>query len=333
MTRRIVLVTGGAGFIGSNIVSEFAADPSLDVVVCDRLRGAESGKWRNLVGRSIADIIAPETLWDWLEPRAQEIVLVVHMAAVSSTTEPDVDKIVRVNFGFSRDLYDWCARHGRRFIYASSAATYGAGEGGFDDHLDARGLAALRPLNAYGWSKALFDAFAARETARGHTPAQCVGLKFFNVYGANEEHKGAMRSMVSQIWPDVAAGRAVRLFKSYREGIADGGQKRDFIHVRDIVRVVAWLGVHRGVNGLFNLGTGEARTFEELAMSVFAAAGATPRIDFVDMPPDIRDCYQYFTQASMERLSAAGYDHPFTRLEDGVAEYVRGYLAKAPSGP
>jgi ADP-L-glycero-D-manno-heptose 6-epimerase len=250
------------------------------------------------------------------------------MGAISSTTEPDVDKIVRNNFVLSRDLFGWCAEHHRRLIYASSAATYGDGDLGFDDDNAPAALAALRPLNAYGWSKALFDLYAVRQAGRGAAPPQWAGLKFFNVYGPNEAHKGAMKSVVAQIWPDVSRGHGVKLFKSYRPDIADGGQLRDFVYIRDVADVVEWLAGRPDVSGVFNLGSGRARSFKELAEATFAAAGRPAQIDYTPMPEAIRDRYQYFTEAKLERLRAAGYDGQFTSLEDGVADYVRGYLSK-----
>lgn len=327
MTRRIIFVTGGAGFIGSNIVAKLAEDPSLDVVVCDRLREAELGKWRNIAKHPIGDFVAPEAMFDWLEKRWRDVELVVHMGAVSSTTEPDADKIIHSNFTLSRDLFRWCADHQRRFIYASSAATYGDSTD-FQDRDDLEWLAGLRPLNTYGWSKALFDLFAARQAARDYAPPQWVGLKFFNVYGPNEEHKHSMKSVASQIWPKVRDGHSVQLFKSYREGIPDGGQTRDFVYVRDVADVIGWLAKNEQVNGIYNLGSGTARTFEDLALAVFTAAGREPEIEYTPMPPAIRDKYQYFTQANMERLQEAGYNQPMTTLEDGVSDYVKRYLSQ-----
>jgi ADP-L-glycero-D-manno-heptose 6-epimerase len=329
MSRKTVLVTGGAGFIGSNIVAGLTEEDRFDVAVCDRLRAAESGKWRNLAKHPVADVVAPDQLFDWLGRRGRDLEAIVHMAAISSTTEPDADKIVQSNFVLSRDLWRWCCEHQRRLIYASSAATYGAGEQGFADSDDVASLAKLRPLNAYGWSKWLFDLFAMRERARGAGPPQVAGLKFFNVYGPNEEHKGAMKSVAAQIWPKAGEGKAVQLFKSHREGYADGGQLRDFVYVRDAVEVVRWLLASPGVNGVYNLGSGQARSFADMAGAVFRAAGHKPQIDYVDMPEAIRGKYQYYTQAEMGRLQAAGYQRPFTALEDGIGDYVGSYLSQA----
>lgn len=326
---RLILVTGGAGFIGSNIVARLTADGHYDVAVCDRLREAETGKWRNIAKHAIADFVAPEALWDWLARHEDEVAAIVHMGAVSSTTEADADKIIHTNFTLSRELWRWCAARGRRLIYASSAATYGDGAQGFSGQDDLQSLMTLRPLNAYGWSKALFDIYARREAAKGHAPAQWAGLKFFNVYGPNEYHKGTMKSVVAQIWPKAAKGEAVTLFRSHNPNYADGGQLRDFVYVKDCEAVIAWLLANPQVSGVYNLGTGEARSFKDLALSTFRAAGRNPDIHFVDTPEVIRDKYQYFTEADMSRLRAAGYAAPFTTLEAGVADYVGGYLSAA----
>ena len=328
MTRKIVFVTGGAGFIGSNIVARLAEDHELDVVVCDRLREADLGKWRNIAKHPIGDFVAPEQMFEWLEKRWRDVELVVHMAAVSSTTEPDADKIVHSNFTLSRDLFRWCADHQRRFVYASSAATYGGGEHGFDDDNSIEALARLRPLNTYGWSKAMFDLFASRQASRGYAPPQWVGLKFFNVYGPNEEHKHAMKSVASQIWPKVHDGQTVQLFKSYRSEVPDGGQLRDFVYVREVPEVIRWLLDNPEVNGIYNLGSGRARSFEDMARQVFKAAGKPPQIEFTPMPPAIRDKYQYFTEAHMDRILAAGYGKPLTGLEEGIDDYVGRFLSQ-----
>ena len=323
----LVLVTGAAGFIGSNICADLA-EAGWDVAACDRLRTAQGGKWRNLAKRPLVDFVAPDALWDWLAVHAGELGAVVHMGAVSATTEPDADLIVHTNFTLSRDLWRWCAGRGVPLVYASSAATYGDGEAGFADRDDLASLRALRPLNAYGWSKALFDAYARREADRGRAPPRWAGLKFFNVYGPNEGHKGAMRSVVNQLWPPVAAGEGVELFASHRPDYADGGQMRDFVYVRDCAAVVRWLLEAARPSGVYNLGTGRARSFRDLALAVFAAAGREPRIGFVPTPELIRDKYQYFTQADMTRLRAAGYAAPFTALEDGVADYAARFLSQ-----
>ena len=325
---RLVLVTGAAGFIGSNIVATLG-EAGWDVAGCDRLRSAQGGKWRNLLKHALVDFTAPEAMWDWLLAHAGELDAVVHMGAISATTEPDADLILHTNFTLSRDLWRWCARHGVPLVYASSAATYGDGALGFDDAPDLRSLLALRPLNAYGWSKALFDQFARREADAGRAPPSWAGLKFFNVYGPNEGHKGAMRSVVHQLWPRAAAGEAVTLFASHRPDYADGGQLRDFVYVRDCAAVVRWMLDQPRLQGVYNLGTGRARSFLDLAGAVFAAAGREPRIGFVPTPELIRDKYQYFTEARMERLRAAGYAAAFTALEDGVADYAARYLSQA----
>jgi len=325
---RLILVTGGAGFIGSNIVAGLTAAADYDVAVCDRLGPAEDGKWRNLSKHPIVDFIAPEALFDWLAGHAGEVEAVVHMGAISSTTEPDGDLILHTNFTLSKDLWRWCESNAARFIYASSAATYGDGALGFRDEDDLQSLARLRPLNAYGWSKSLFDLYARREATRGHAPRQWAGLKFFNVYGPNEYHKAGMKSVAAQIWPRAKTGEIVTLFKSHNPNYADGGQLRDFIYVKDVEGVVGWLLSKPEINGVFNLGTGQARTFKDLAEATFKAAGKSPKIAYVETPEAMRDQYQYFTEADISRLRAAGYDRAFTSLEDGVADYVSGYLSK-----
>ncbi|CAN5393933.1 ADP-glyceromanno-heptose 6-epimerase [soil metagenome] len=325
--RRTIVVTGGAGFIGSNIVARLTAEDVYDVVVCDRLETADLAKWKNLAKHAIADFWQPEELFEMLERHAEEIEAVVHMGAISATTEPDADLILRTNYTLSRDLWDWCAIRDARFIYASSAATYGDGLDGFEDDDSLHALGSLRPLNAYGYSKMLFDQYAARQSDRGQSPSQWAGLKFFNVYGPNEGHKGSMKSVVAQIWPKVEAGETVTLFRSHNPDYADGGQMRDFVFVDDVVDIVVWLLENPAIFGVFNAGSGQARSFLDLAHATFAAAGKTPVIAYVDTPEVIRDNYQYFTEATMNRLRAAGYAGQSTPLEEGVRRYVQDYLA------
>lgn len=329
MTPRMIVVTGGAGFIGSNIVARLTAETAYDVVVCDRLETADLAKWKNLAKHAVADFWSPEELFEQLERHAERIEAVVHMGAISSTTEPDADLILRTNFTLSRDLWDWCAIRGSRMIYASSAATYGDGETGFNDDDDADSLSQLRPLNAYGYSKMLFDQYAVRQADRGQAPPQWAGLKFFNVYGPNEGHKGGMKSVVAQIWPKVAADETVTLFRSHNPNYSDGGQMRDFVYVDDVVDIIEFLLQSPQVSGIFNAGSGQARSFADLARATFDAAGKTPSIDYVDTPLSIRDRYQYFTEARMDRIRAAGFEGQSTPLEEGVRRYVQDFLATA----
>ncbi len=329
MARRMIVVTGGAGFIGSNIVARLCAEDTADVVVCDRLEDAASGKWKNIAKHGIADFWQPEEMFERLERHAERVEAVVHMGAISSTTEPDADLILRTNFSLSRDLWDWCALRDARLVYASSAATYGDGEKGFGDADDLESLSQLRPLNAYGYSKYLFDQYAAKQADEGHAPRQWAGLKFFNVYGPNEYHKGGMKSVVAQIWPKVAAGETVTLFRSHNPNYPDGGQLRDFVFVDDVVDIVDWLLETPAVSGVFNAGSGRARSFLDLANATFAAAGKTPQVEYVDTPESIRDKYQYFTEARMERVRAAGYPGQSTPLEEGVRRYVQDFLMQA----
>ena len=325
---RLALVTGGAGFIGSVAAARLIAD-GWDVAVCDWLGAADAGKWKNLAKHPIADFVPPEDLFDWLEAHRGELGAVVHMGAISSTTEADADLIARTNIVLSRRIWDWCVEAGVRLIYASSAATYGDGEQGFSDDDDLASLSALRPLNAYGWSKASFDIMARRSADAGRAPPQWAGLKFFNVYGPNEYHKGGMRSVAHQLYPRAAAGHELSLFRSHREGYADGGQMRDFVYVKDCAEVIAWLAQAPQVGGVFNLGSGKASSFKALAEAVLAACESTGAIAYIDTPEAIRDRYQYFTEARVDRLRAAGYTAPFTPLEAGVTDYVRNYLATA----
>ncbi len=322
------LVTGGAGFIGSNIVAALEERGLGPVIVCDRLRDGD--KWRNLAKRELAEIVHPDDLLYYLEGDEPALKGVIHMGAISATTETDADLIYRNNFELSLNLWHWCAAYGVPYIYASSAATYGGGENGFVDDSAMGALAGLRPLNPYGWSKHLFDRRVMRMLDDGEaSPPQWAGLKFFNVYGPNEYHKGSMQSVASHVFNDLSAGKTATLFKSHHPDYKDGGQSRDFIWVGDCIDVILWLLDNPKVSGLFNCGTGRARSFYDLVGAVHVAMDKPLEVNFVPTPEAIRDKYQYFTQADMGKLRAAGYDRPFTSLEDGVGAYVRDFLAAA----
>jgi ADP-L-glycero-D-manno-heptose 6-epimerase len=321
----MILVTGGAGFIGSNLVAALQNRGEHEIVVCDRLESGE--KWRNLAKRELAAMVPPEKLFDFLDLHRNTLDTIFHLGAISSTTEANADLIVATNFTLSQRLWDWCVIHETRFVYASSAATYGGGEAGFDDDASIEGLARLKPLNAYGWSKHLFDRRVARIVAgNARRPPQWIGAKFFNVYGPNEYHKEAMKSVVAQLYPRLAAGEKARLFRSHRPDVPDGGQCRDFIHVDDVVDMMLFVYDHPEICGIFNMGSGRARSFGDLASAVFRALGRTPEIEYIDTPEAIRAKYQYFTEARLDRLRQAGYARPTTPLEEGVAAYVQGYL-------
>lgn len=322
----MIVVTGGAGFIGSNVVAALEAEQRGPVAVVDRLGSGD--KWKNLRRRELAELVAPEDIYEFLDWREDEITAVVHMGAISATTETDADLIADTNIRLPQELWRWCAEAEVPLIYASSAATYGDGEAGFDDDGTPEGLARLVPMNAYGWSKHVFDRWVARQVADGApAPPQWAGLKFFNVYGPNEYHKGSMMSGVTRAYPAAAKGQQVTLFRSHHPDYPDGGQKRDFVYVKDCVDVILWLLDHPEVNGLFNLGTGRAQTWLEFMGALYRAVGHEMKVHWVDTPDEIKDRYQYFTEATMDRLRAAGYDRPFRSVEDGVADYVKEHLS------
>ncbi len=323
------LVTGGAGFIGSNLVGALCARGA-EVLACDRLRDGD--KWRNLAPHPIAGLLHPDDLAAWLrDAPAPEAVF--HLGAVSDTTARDGDLVAASNLALTLRLWDWCAARRIPFLYASSAATYGDGARGFDDDPDPAALARLRPLNLYGWSKHAADRRVLDLVARGRpAPPRWAGLKFFNVYGPGEGHKGRMASVVRHKFDQLARGEPATLFASDLPGLADGDQRRDFVHVDDCVAAMLWLLDHPRVSGLFNCGTGTARSFADLARAVCAAMGLPPRVRYVPMPDDLRGRYQSFTQARMGRLRDAGHDRAPLSLEDGVAAYVRQLLAARDGG-
>jgi ADP-L-glycero-D-manno-heptose 6-epimerase len=317
-----VIVTGGAGFIGSATIWQLNSLGYDDILCVDALRSGD--KWKNLVGLRITDALHKDDFLATLRrnPGAYAADAVIHLGACSATTERDADYLLQNNTHYTSELAQWSLERHAKFIYASSAATYGDAAQGFDD--DPARLESLVPLNMYGFSKHLFDLQAARQGLLD----RIVGLKFFNVFGPNEYHKGDMMSVVCKAHRQILATGELQLFQSHRDGVADGEQQRDFVYVKDAAKVIAWLLEARDVNGLFNLGTGKARSWNALAHAVFAAMQRSPNIRYIPMPETLRDRYQYFTMASMARLTAAGCRVPFTTLEDAVADYVRNYLAR-----
>jgi ADP-L-glycero-D-manno-heptose 6-epimerase len=319
----LIIVTGATGFIGSNIVADLNAAGRSDIILVDSL--GSDGKWKNIAKRRFYDIVFPGEL-DALLGKLAGAEAVYHLGANSSTTATDGDAVLVSNFRTSKSLWEWCSRTRTPFIYASSGATYGDGSLGFKDDEALDALDRLRPLNLYGWSKHAFDKWAVAQSEAGNAPPQWCGLKFFNVYGPNENHKGDMRSLVAKNTALVDGGQTVGLFKSHRADFSDGQQLRDFVYVKDCTRVMLWLADHPAVNGLFNLGTGISRSFVDLIHAIGRALDKPATIEFVEMPASIRANYQYFTEADMAKLRAVGYAAPFYSLEDGVADYVRQFL-------
>ena len=322
----MLLLTGAAGFIGSNMLRRLNEAGRTDIVVCDRL--GTGGKWHNLRKHEFRDFVPIERLGSWLS-ESPDLEAVIHLGANSSTTATDGDEVMQSNFSCSLAVWEHCARVAIPLVYASSAATYGNGAQGFADDDSPEFLATLRPLNLYGWSKHLFDRRATRDAAEGRpVPPNWYGLKFFNVYGPNEYHKAGMHSAVLTVTDAVLAGGPAQLFASDRPDIADGGQSRDFVFVEDLCDVMLWMLRARPASGLYNIGSGTARSFADLARAVFAAVGKEPRIAYIPMPEKLRGRYQYWTEASLGKLRRAGYNLPMTTLEDGVERYVTDYLTR-----
>lgn len=322
------LVTGAAGFIGSNIVAELEARGLGPITVVDWFGTAD--KWRNLAKRRIAAYVRPEALSQYLADLRTPVKAVIHMGAISATTEADVDQLVALNINYSVMLWDWCAAHDVPFLYASSAATYGGIEKGFDDDESVAARAALRPLNAYGWSKKTTDDIFVERVARGEmAPPQWVGLKFFNVYGPNEYHKDDMRSVACKMYDAIQSTNVVKLFKSYRPDIADGEQRRDFVYVKDCLSLLMWFLENPQISGIFNSGSGRARSFADIVRAMASITGKSLEIEFIDMPLTIRDKYQYFTEADMSKVMRLGYAGPHITLEEGMRDYVETYLSQS----
>jgi ADP-L-glycero-D-manno-heptose 6-epimerase len=318
MSERFI-ITGGAGFIGSNIVAALNERGDDNILIVDDLGRDE--KWKNLVGLRYDDYMDKDAFRRAiLDRKLTDVAAIFHMGACSATTETDAAYLADNNFQVTRELCEWALKNGTRFVYASSGATYGDGAQGYSD--DDANTPTLRPLNMYGYSKHMFDLWALRNNLLG----KIVGLKFFNVYGPREDHKGDMRSVVHKAYGQIRQSGTVRLFKSYKPEYRDGEQVRDFVYVRDAVDVCLFFERNHQASGLFNVGTGQCRTWLDLARSVFAAMNLPPGIEFIDMPETLRPKYQYHTEAKIGKLRAAGYDRPFTTLEDGVGEYVRTHL-------
>ncbi len=316
----MIIVTGGAGFIGSCVVRTLNDAGRDDIIIVDNI--AETDKWMNMRNKRYIKYVHKSEFLQEL-PTYEKVEAIIHMGAQSSTTERNFDYLWNNNFKYTIALWNYCAEKQISFIYASSAATYGDGALGFDDRMD---IDQLRPLNGYGYSKQLFDQWVKHQAKV--FPKQHVGLKFFNVYGPNEYFKGSMASMVFHGFNQIKSEGEIRLFKSCNPDYDDGGQLRDFVYVKDICSVILWLLEHPKVSGLFNVGTGCAQSFRELAEETFHALNLKPNIRYIDMPEKLRGKYQYYTQADMQKLESRGYDKPFADLEKGVRDYVQNHLAK-----
>ena len=315
----MILITGGTGFIGSNLVNSL--NESYDIYVSDWIK--KRIYFKNFDRKKI---INPENLLNFININKNKITSIIHLGAITSTTEKDVDLILKNNIFLSEYLWDFCCINKKKFIYASSAATYGNGIYGFDDDRNHGYYAKLEPLNIYGWSKHIFDRFVLKSIEQGRKPPQWVGLKFFNVYGPHEFHKGEMRSIVCKIYERVIREKSINLFKSHRKDYLDGEQLRDFIYVEDVIDIIIWLLKKEKINGIFNIGTGEPKSFKDIASLVFKFCNKEKKITYIDMPKNIRSQYQYFTKANMSKLRKHGYKKEFTSLERGIKSYINNYL-------
>jgi len=316
----MIIVTGGAGFIGSALIAELNARQITDILVVDRL--GTDGKWKNLRNLSFADYVEKTDLLEMVIAGKLDspVEAIFHLGACSDTTEPDASYLIKNNYEYTKLLAQWATNANVRFIYASSAATYGDGSAGFKD--DEEHIETLCPLNMYGYSKHAFDLWARRTRLLNNI----VGLKYFNVFGPNEYHKGHMRSFIVKAFEQINAEGTVRLFKSHEPDYADGEQVRDFVYIKDAVDMTLFFLDNPHLGGLYNVGTGEARTWNDLVIAVFVAMGKEPNIEYIDMPDSIRNQYQYFTQADISKLRTAGYDNQITSLEDAIKDYVHNYL-------
>ena len=315
----MIIVTGGAGFIGSNLIN-FLENTNTQEIVSVDWKNDENAHYfnkKNLIK------VSPNDLERFLNENQKSITLIIHLGAITSTTETNAKLIIKNNISLSLFIWSWCLENKKRIIYASSAATYGDGSNNFDDHEKKNYLSKLVPLNLYGWSKHLFDKFVISQKKK---PPQFVGLKFFNVYGPNEFHKSEMRSIVLKIFQKVSDNQTVKLFKSHHPHYKDGEQMRDFIYVKDVINIIKWFIDNKKINGIYNVGTGNPRSFFDLATSVFKNSNVKNRIKYIDTPKNIREQYQYYTNANIKKLRNTGYKKKFYSLEDGIKDYIRNHL-------
>ncbi|MEL0245962.1 MAG: ADP-glyceromanno-heptose 6-epimerase [Alphaproteobacteria bacterium] len=317
----MIIITGGAGFIGSNLVNKLVSKSNYEIVSVDH----NNEKNKNYFLNDNFKKILPEDLEIFIKNNKKKIIAIVHLGAITSTTEKNLDLIIKNNLELSIFLWSWCKKNNKRLIYASSAATYGDGSNLFDDREDDKYLSKLNPLNLYGWSKQIFDRLINKKKEQ---PPQIVGLKFFNVYGPNENHKGSMKSIVLKIHQTISKGMDVKLFKSHNENYKDGEQLRDFIYVKDVVSIIEWFIDNPKLNGLFNVGTGVPRSFNDIAKVVFSNSNKREKITYIDTPIEIRNQYQYFTKANIKKLRGSGYLKDFFSLEDGIKDYIIKNLIK-----
>ena len=317
----MILITGGAGFIGSNLINSLLRKNFSEIVSVDH---------KNFINRSYFinkkfSRILPSELSSFLKKNKKKIKTVVHLGAITSTTERNVKLIIENNLELSIFLWNWCEKNKKRFIYASSAATYGDGSNSFDDNEGDDYLSKLVPLNLYGWSKHIFDRLILKKKKK---PSQLVGLKFFNVYGPNEFHKSEMKSVILKIYEKVSNNLQVKLFKSHNVKFKDGEQLRDFIYVKDVISILEWFLDNPKINGLYNVGTGKPRSFNDIAKSIFKNTNKATSLKYINTPPKIRKQYQYYTKANIKKLRDSGYKKSFFTLEEGIKDYIREYLRK-----
>ncbi|MEO6285151.1 MAG: ADP-glyceromanno-heptose 6-epimerase [Dyadobacter sp.] len=318
----MIIVTGAAGFIGSGLISRLNQDGFQNIIAVDDF--SKIDKAENLEGKTIKEKVERDSLFEWLDQNNRDVEFIFHIGARTDTTEFDKQIFDELNVNYSKQIWEKCVAYQIPLVYASSAATYGLGEHGYDDNEST--LSQLKPLNPYGDSKNEFDIWALQQEKK---PFFWAGLKFFNVYGPNEYHKGRMASVIFHAYNQIKATEKMKLFRSHNPDFQDGEQMRDFIYVKDLIDVCIFFMHHRKNSGIYNLGSGRARTFKDLVTNTFTSMDKTPDISFIDTPVDIRDKYQYFTQANMSKLRSIGYTRPFTSLEDGVADYVKNYLSSS----